>query len=643
MTFSPIRYDKTNDDKYYNSTPSKVRYGHQKSNFLRSNISNHHHDHTRNYRELNYQRNEGSYKHDSWGYPISLLDYNNMPRDRDYNRSTSWAMTMPLPPPPPPSDPFYNYSMMNPDQKIIDTAAQKRSLAGITEEVHRRIVRRKIKNMPLSEVKKKKKESSVTDENVVQVLLQNEHEGGESPAHMRSPAQLFQTMLRQPMPQNFARTDPPALVTPPRRLSRRLVNKPLDTSPNSFTTSNSIASRGWQGFRPAVSKYVYTAPAPVAASPPGPITILDLLAYRDIPVEKPYSMRGFSAQSSQERRSELTWSHEKPPRTKLKDQRRDRLDRYSARNSPHDKEGLSPVSSLHRATNAFRPSLGPESPVKKDSNLELRKSVNSILNKLCPEKFDTLSDKLASLEIRDHHHLQLVTDLVFAKAVSEHSYCEMYSDMCMKLRDHYPKFPSEEEGAPPHSITRSLLNRCQEEFDNLPSSFDDIVGTDNLDPSEKEHRIHKYKERVLGNMKFIGQLFSRRLLSNKVIREVVISLIFKDDLPLEHHIECSCMLLRNIGACLESTKNGKDNCNHFILRLQHLLTQQNYSKRIKFAMEDIIELHAKNWQERVMTESKAKTKDEIRIDRIKEERRKTCGVLNPFAVTEIAGQRPSYI
>ena len=41
-----------------------------------------------------------------------------------------------------------------------------------------------------------------------------------------------------------------------------------------------------------------------------------------------------------------------------------------------------------------------------------------------------------------------------------------------------------------------------------------------LTPEEQEVIIKKMKDRVLGNMKFIGQLYLRKLLSLKVVRQV---------------------------------------------------------------------------------------------------------------------------
>ena len=205
-------------------------------------------------------------------------------------------------------------------------------------------------------------------------------------------------------------------------------------------------------------------------------------------------------------------------------------------------------ATLHKTENAYRIGASGEN----DPNEDLRRQVKSILNKMSPEKFEKLTEQLATLGIVNGEQLAILVDLVFAKAVSEHPYCEMYSDLCMTLRTKYPHFPPPVPDAPPQNFTRFLLNRCQTEFEHLPTELPAIA-----DPNSGEaEQLMKQKERILGNMKFIGQLFLRRLLSHKVVREVVTHLIFRREKPQEHFIECLCMLLRNIGSTLEDSTVG---------------------------------------------------------------------------------------
>ena len=70
------------------------------------------------------------------------------------------------------------------------------------------------------------------------------------------------------------------------------------------------------------------------------------------------------------------------------------------------------------------------------------------------------------------------------------------------------------------------------------------------DQDDEIKLLKKKKTRVLGNMRFIGELFLRRALGSKVLNDVVQSLVFSskaDSFPDEHFIECLTELLTTIG------------------------------------------------------------------------------------------------
>merc|ERR1719316_327058 len=102
------------------------------------------------------------------------------------------------------------------------------------------------------------------------------------------------------------------------------------------------------------------------------------------------------------------------------------------------------------------------------------------------------------------------------------------------------------------------------------------------------------------------------------------------------------MLVKNIGATLESSEQGRSYMQQFANRMKDLANVESYTKRIKFAIQNVLDLRSNGWQERVLKE-RMKTKDQIRRDAAREQRAQGAGVQNPFAQTEIAGQRPSYI
>lgn len=64
---------------------------------------------------------------------------------------------------------------------------------------------------------------------------------------------------------------------------------------------------------------------------------------------------------------------------------------------------------------------------------ELYKKFRGILNKLTPQKFDTLLERVKTLEINNQKRLEGVIDLVFEKAIDEPNFSEAYAAMCNKL------------------------------------------------------------------------------------------------------------------------------------------------------------------------------------------------------------------
>ena len=142
----------------------------------------------------------------------------------------------------------------------------------------------------------------------------------------------------------------------------------------------------------------------------------------------------------------------------------------------------------------------------------------SVLNKLTPERFEKLTKALAGLPITCADDLKLLANEVFEKAVSEHGYCEMYSDMCMVLRSKYPEFPDPRtaggDGAK-FNFTRALLNRAQIEFNNLPRELPEepafgYQGTPGLNGTSPEG---KKEEKTLESEENIGkQRLKERLL-----------------------------------------------------------------------------------------------------------------------------------
>lgn len=91
---------------------------------------------------------------------------------------------------------------------------------------------------------------------------------------------------------------------------------------------------------------------------------------------------------------------------------------------------------LHEAENAWRPArfaVGDNATDDDRKTELLYKKVRGILNKLTPQKFDTLLGKIKGLDIDNQDRLQGVIDLVFEKAVDEPNFSVAYARMCKEL------------------------------------------------------------------------------------------------------------------------------------------------------------------------------------------------------------------
>jgi len=326
-----------------------------------------------------------------------------------------------------------------------------------------------------------------------------------------------------------------------------------------------------------------------------------------------------------------------------------------------------PFSPVHRACSTTKPlaKVGGDaphggqaltahrSPVHSRSRREeLRRNVQSHLNKICPENVCAIVDKIAAIEVTDLDQLETIIELIFKKALAEPHYCETYADLVFSLKSVFPEFLSPDSGKP-ITFKSSVLNICQNEFEELlavikPANEEEAQ----YESEELELRRTMMAGRMRANMKFIGHLFLRRLLSAKVIGSVLCELVlceFLDYVPEEHAIECACELLVAVGYTLEAMPAGAHHVQQVCARLLDLKSRKTpegkaaYCKRIQFMIQDVLDARAAGWAMKLF-KSSAKTKEEIRLEQQRDMGARSRG--NTSAGVEevvVAGQRPQYL
>ncbi|CAE7558677.1 Eif4g3 [Symbiodinium pilosum] len=311
------------------------------------------------------------------------------------------------------------------------------------------------------------------------------------------------------------------------------------------------------------------------------------------------------------------------------------------RNRAGSKASLSPPLALPSpSANAYRVGQQPKSEIE-----SLKRKVQSLLNKVCPENLAAIVGQIAAVQVEGQEQLEAIIELIFRKAVTEPHYCETYADLVFSLKSVYPDFPSP-DGGKPVTFRSLVLNICQNEFEELLASSDLTEEEKaNCDAEEKAHLIKEKKDRMCANMKFIGHLFLRQLLSTKVVGSVICELVcFEDDaaLPDEHALECACELLLTAGYTMESLPAGEIALRLACDRLKDLKTRKMpegksaYSKRMQFMIQDVLETRAAGWSKKVF-KATAKTKEELRSSQDK------ASGKDAVAEHVVTGKRPVYL
>eukprot|EP00930_Biecheleria_cincta_P056008 TRINITY_DN4221_c1_g4_i1.p1 TRINITY_DN4221_c1_g4~~TRINITY_DN4221_c1_g4_i1.p1 ORF type:complete len:529 (+),score=135.23 TRINITY_DN4221_c1_g4_i1:80-1666(+) len=302
---------------------------------------------------------------------------------------------------------------------------------------------------------------------------------------------------------------------------------------------------------------------------------------------------------------------------------------------------FSPTQLPNRSANAYRPGM------KQSDGNDIKRQVQALLNKICPENVAQIVSKIAAIEVETLTDLEAIIELMFKKAVSEPHYCETYADLVFSLKAVYPSFPCP-DGGKPATVKGLVLNICQNEFEELLSSCDvPDAEKEGADPEELEYLRKKRKDRMRANMKFIGHLFLRQLLSAKVIGTVICELVLCEqtvEVPEEHALECVCELLLAIGYTLESMPAGRMALASVCARLKELKSRQDgqgksvYCKRVQFMIQDVLDTRMAGWQKKVF-QAQAKTKEEIRLGQERELLEKAQGK----GECVVTGQRPAYL
>uniref|UniRef100_A0A7N5KR18 Eukaryotic translation initiation factor 4 gamma 3 n=1 Tax=Ailuropoda melanoleuca TaxID=9646 RepID=A0A7N5KR18_AILME len=262
---------------------------------------------------------------------------------------------------------------------------------------------------------------------------------------------------------------------------------------------------------------------------------------------------------------------------------------------------------LKKAENAWKPSQKRDSQAEDPENIktqELFRKVRSILNKLTPQMFNQLMKQVSGLTVDTEERLKGVIDLVFEKAIDEPSFSVAYANMCRCLVT--LKVPMADKPGNTVNFRKLLLNRCQKEFEK-DKADDDVFEKKQKEleaasAPEERTRLHdeleeakdKARRRSIGNIKFIGELFKLKMLTEAIMHDCVVKLLKNHD---EESLECLCRLLTTIGRDLDFEK-AKPRMDQYFNQMEKIVKERKTSSRIRFMLQDVIDLRLCNWVSR---------------------------------------------
>ncbi|XP_023306426.2 eukaryotic translation initiation factor 4 gamma 3-like [Lucilia cuprina] len=281
---------------------------------------------------------------------------------------------------------------------------------------------------------------------------------------------------------------------------------------------------------------------------------------------------------------------------------------------------------LNESDNAWKPRVLTKDSLEANTNLppekeELLRRVRGILNKLTPEKFEPLVEEIIKLKIDTLDKMEGVMNLVFEKAIDEPNFSLCYAKLCHRLISEVKASDERMASTTKTNLAHfrnALLDKTQREFTHhvtkinakeeklkpIREKYDKCQ-----DPNEKieleallNEEERKIRRRSGGTVRFIGELFKISILSGNIIHSCIEALL--KDPANEDMLECLCKLLTTVGqkfeqTCLASEDKRKYSLKSVIQRMQNIALKNENSKissRIRFMLQDVIDLRKKRWQ-----------------------------------------------
>lgn len=183
--------------------------------------------------------------------------------------------------------------------------------------------------------------------------------------------------------------------------------------------------------------------------------------------------------------------------------------------------------------------------------------------------------------------------------------------MCRRLDRDAPNF--EPVDASIRTFRRLLLAKCEYEFENrilLGQSTSNSIDEE-MDPQDMRLQARK---KAIGNIKLIGELGKLDLVSEAILHKCLKTLLKRgtnDHLSERcEDLECLTKIMQTVGKKLDQGQ-GKNLMDQYLERIRKIQSQKDLPLRIRFILQDIVDLRANHWIPRLaFIEKETKLTDE---------------------------------
>ena len=260
-----------------------------------------------------------------------------------------------------------------------------------------------------------------------------------------------------------------------------------------------------------------------------------------------------------------------------------------------------PLPALHKTDSAYK--IGKV--ITEDPEEErAQKALKALLNKITPENFEKIIEQIVAKfnERKKAQTLYGFIDQIFDKALIETTFSELYANLVSELNRRLP--PLEEEDGTSAQFRRTLLNKCQIEFEHgvlamkavaerekrehdnpkAEESNEEVeeepaaevkdetapeteegeitdekqLEKENAEQAKREDRATaaaevQARKRMLGNIIFVGQLYRFGVLTEQVMHTCIQTLLEETQNPRAEDVECLCKLLTTIGRSMDNS------------------------------------------------------------------------------------------